>query len=342
MAVIPGMTRFRKRMWGKQSAFGTPATPSRVIPWRGVPVIEPNWADDDSADVGSIDPALPPTRTATDITIPMSGTLNYQDAPALFAAGLIGGVSPSGGGADKTWVFQAASLTATEFDTFTEQYTDDATNDAIEVQSEIIENFELSYGDDLGPWQLSAAGRAASFEYPNAGGPEAITLGSNFTKVYGADTEIYINDTSGAIGTTKLSDTVHAMSLKVEHTVDLKRFSNGSNTRFQISAYGVSARTITGTFTLAKSAAALAEVVNWLNADPVNRFVEIRATSPTLIPGTSTKHSLSIKLAGTWRTRSDGEIGGNATIALELVGQYNAALGYPMKATVVTNTPTLP
>jgi hypothetical protein len=343
MAVIAGFTRLRKRMWGKQSAFGTPAVPTRVIPWRGVPVIDPNWADDEDADVGSIDPALPPVRTQTDITIGLSGTLNYQDAPALFAGSVKGGVASTGGGAAKTWDFQAVSLTATAIDNFTEQFTDDVTNDAVEINDIIIETWELSYGDDQGPWQLSAQARGASFEYPIAGGPEAISLGSNFTKVYGADTELYINDTSGAIGTTKISDALHSMSLKYELTVDQKRFSNGSNTRFQINGYGISARVIGATFTFAKTAASLAEVVKWLNADPVNRFIEVRATSPVVIPGTaSTHYSLSIKLPGTWRTRSDGEQGGNATIALELAGQYNSALGYPFRATVVNDQTTLP
>lgn len=343
MAVIPGMTRFRKRMWGKQSAFGTAVTPTRVIPWRGVPVIDPHVEDDDSADTGSIDPNLPPTRTATDITVALSGTLNYQDAPAMFAAGLLGGVSPTGAGAAKTWDFQALSLTPTEFDYFTEQFTDDETDDAIEIRDVILENFELSYGEDLGPWALSAAGRASSFEYPISGGPENLTLGSNFTKVYGADTQLFINDAAGSIGTTQVSDTVHGMTLRVEHTVDLKRFSNGSNTRFQISGYGVSARVITAEFVLAKSAAALAEAVKWLSADPVNRYLEARATSPAVIPGTtSTHHSLSIKLSGTWRTRADGEIGGNATITLMLSGRYDATLGYPIKATVVTDRSALP
>lgn len=337
MAVIRGFTRLRKRMWGRQSAFGTPVTPVRVIPWRGVPVVNPNWAEDEDADVGSIDPALPPTRAQTDITIPIGGKFNYQDAPPLFASSIVGGVNPTGG-ADKTWVFQGVSLTPTTLDYFTEQFTDDVTGDAIEVHDIITENWELSYGADQGPWQLSGSARGASYEYPIAGGPENLSLGSNFTKVYGTDTEYFVDDAAGSIGSRKIADAVHGMSLKYDLTVDQKLFSNGSNTRFQISGYGVSGRVIGFTLTAAKTDDVLVEVANWLSADPVNRFLEIRATSPSVIPGTaSTHHSLSIKLAGTWRTRTDGAEGGNATIALELMHGYVAALGYPIKATVVTD-----
>lgn len=338
MAVIRGFTRLRKRMWGRQSAFGTPVTPKRVVPWRGVPDVNPNWAEDEDADVGSIDPALPVVRTSTDITIPLGGTVNYQDLPGLFAASIIGGVTPTGSGAAKTWHFAGVSLTPTTLDYFTEQFTDDVTDDAIELRDVIVENWEITYGADQGPWTLSAQARGASYEYPISGGPEALTLGSNFTKVYGADTQYFINDTSGSIGTTQLTDAVHGMSLRYELTVDQKRFSNGSNSRFNIAGYGVAGRVITFSLTVAKTDAVLAEVANWLSADPVNRFLEIRATSPSVIPGTaSTKHSASIKLAGTWRTRSDGEEGGNATITLELMHGYVGALGYPIDATVVTN-----
>lgn len=341
MAVIRGFTRMRKHTFGKQSVFGTPVAPTIVVPWRGIPDINPNWTDDEDVDVGSIDPALPPYRTAMDVTVPYTGTLNYQNVPLIFGMGVRGGVTPTGVFPAKTWEFTALSLTPTELDYFTDQFTDDVTDDIMQLQDTILESFELSFGEDLGPWQFSGTGRASNVLYGDDVVDADIDVGSNFTKVYGADTELFINDAAGSIGSTKISDTLHSMSLRVEPTIDLKRFANGSNTRFQIAGYGYSGRNVTIQLQMAKTDEALAEVVKWLSEDPVNRFISLKATSPVVLTG-STHHSLDIKLGGTWRTRTDGDIGGNAVFTLEGRAQYIAGLGYPLRATVVTNHSVLP
>ena len=48
------------------------------------------------------------------------------------------------------------------------------------------------------------------------------------------------------------------------------------------------------------------------------------------------------RLAGEWRTREDGEVGGNSTVTLELVGRYNTDLGYALYSSVVNDRATLP
>jgi hypothetical protein len=56
----------------------------------------------------------------------------------------------------------------------------------------------------------------------------------------------------------------------------------------------------------------------------------------------STPYSWDLRLAGEWMTRSDGEVGGNSTITLELVGRYNTDLGYAIYSSVVNDRATLP
>ena len=84
------------------------------------------------------------------------------------------------------------------------------------------------------------------------------------------------------------------------------------------------------------------EVAKWLSADPVARYLKLSTTSPMLIPGTSTAYSWDLRLSGEWRTRDDGEVGGNSTVTLELVGRYNTDLGYALYSSVVNDRATLP
>lgn len=339
MSPIAGFVRHRRHGFGKQSAFGTPATTTRAMPWRGVPELEPNWTDNDTADTGSIDPILTPYRTAFDVTIPYEGALDYESAVTVFAAGLRGGTSPTGGGADKTHTFTGLSTTATTLDYFTDEFTDDVTYDGIRAKDVILENFEFSFGDDLGPWQFTGGGLASSADTHVTA--TSLTLGSNLPLVFGADTQLFINDSAGTIGNTQVSDALHAMTIRHEFTVDRKRFANGSNSRFALSGYGISGRTITASFTFAKTEAVTgalnSETVDWLNSDPVNRFVQVKAISATNIAGTSTPYSLTLNLPLTWRMRDDGEIGGNTTITLEGVGRYDSVLGYAIRAIVVNS-----
>jgi hypothetical protein len=282
-------------------------------------------------------------RTALDVTVPFTGALDYESAATVFAAGLRGGVAPTGGTA-KTWTFSGLSTTATTFDYFTDEFTDDVTADGIRVRDLILENFELSFADDLGPWQFAGGGVGSTVDTHVTA--TSLTVGSNLPLIFGADTQLFIDDTAGSIGGTQISDSLHSMNIRVEHEVDRKRFANGSNSRFALAGYGISGRTITASFTFAKvdaiTGALNSETVDWLNADPVNRFVQVKATSATMIPGTATPYSLTLNLPLTWRTRSDGELGGNTTVTLEGMGRYDSVLGYPIRAIVINSRADVP
>ena len=129
---IQGFVRFRKHQMGKQSAIGTPVAATRIFPYRGNLGINLNWTDPD-VDVGSIDPVLAPYRSGSEITESLTGPLQYNDIPTFFAAGLIGGVSPTGGGSAKTWTHTAQSTSSTTFDYFTDEWGDDVTADGAQA-----------------------------------------------------------------------------------------------------------------------------------------------------------------------------------------------------------------
>jgi hypothetical protein len=71
------------------------------------------------------------------------------------------------------------------------------------------------------------------------------------------------------IGGTQISSALHSASIKINTTIDKKRFMNGSNSRFAVAGYGVAERTIEAEFTFAKTDAiagvSASELRNFLN-----------------------------------------------------------------------------
>src|SRR5664279_1957582 len=106
VAALPGNVRLRAFQLGKQTAFGTPVVATRRLGLTYAPTVDPHWTFPTS-DTGTLDPALPPYRMATDVTGSLTGPLAYDDAPYLYGALVKGGVTP----AANLWTYTAASLT---------------------------------------------------------------------------------------------------------------------------------------------------------------------------------------------------------------------------------------
>ncbi len=341
---IAGFTRFRQWAFSAaQSAHGTAATPSGAFPWRGTPAINPNWTDIDDVDVGSIDPVLSPYRIHTDTTTTLEGPLDFNSIPLVMAAGVKGGVTATGAG-PYTWTHQAVSLTATTLDEFSGSWGDDYGKDDLRFRDGVIEEIQLTMPDDLGPWRVSTNWYFGYVD-PHVTKP-SVTLASNLPLVMGADTALYINSTAGAIGTTQVTDALHSASVTISNTIDKKRFANGSNSRFAVAGYGLAERQVTAEFTFAKTDsiagfASTSEFRDFLNANPVSNYLELLVTSPA-IAGGSTAYSWSQRFHGTWREKSDGEMGGNSTVTLMFRGQYDATLGYIYRSSVVNSNASLP
>jgi hypothetical protein len=328
---IAGAVRLRKNQIGIQSALGTAVAATRAVPWRGVPVYDPNRTDPD-VDVGSIDPIIAPYRTAPTVTWNPTGLVTANDIPIRYLAGLKGGVSPTGAVA-KTWDFQVASLTSDVFDIFTDEFVDDTeATDAIIAYGGVIDSLEETMPDDLGPWTFSDnwvfAGAIA-----RQNGTNSLTTDQSPTFFFGDDTDITMDTVAGSIGNTPLVDTLHGATVRVSNNLDLKRLANGSNTRNQLAGFGRGARVIELTLRFAKSAAAIAERAT-LDDDPTpSRYFQLRVTS-AVNATTATPYLWTRKGAFRLFSAADGEIGGNATIDLTYRAYYDSTLGYAYRASV--------
>jgi hypothetical protein len=333
---ISGFTRFRKHQVGLQASFSSNATPTRILPYRGAIVVNPERTDPD-VDVGSLDPVLAPFNGPTEVTGTWEGKAAFDDLPYLYAGAIKGGVTPTGGPA-YSWVFQAASLTADDFAYFTDQWGDDYATDVVSGGSGVIDSLELGFGEDLSAFDVNAELLYARHTFGTflAG----LVIDDTPQWVYGADTEVYMDSVYSSIGTTKWTDAVHGVTVRIGNNLDQKRFANGSNTRFQLAGYGRGAREIEYEIVVAKTAATIAEAQTLDDTPVPERFVEIKTTSPEIITG-STPYSNSLRSPVYLISRSDGEIGGNTTITLTYRGRYDSDLGYAVRAAVVNTLSSL-
>ena len=334
---IQGFTRFRKHQVGSMTSLSSNTAASRILPYRGAITVDPARTDPD-VDVGSLDPILAPFNGATEVTGSWEGNEAFDDAPYLWSGAIKSGVTPTGGTA-KTWVWQAASLTADPIQLLIDEWGDDVNTDVIIGAGGTIDSLELSFGEDLSAFEVSADLVYASAELCEdfTGG---LTIDSTPAWVYGADTEVYLDTAFGSIGTTKIVDAVHGATFRLNNNLDRKRFANGSNTRFDLAGYGRGAREIEVELVLAKTTATIAEACTLDDTPVPNRYIEIKTTSPEIITG-STPYSQSIRVPARLISRSDGEIGGNTTITLTYRGFYDADLGYALRVAVVNTLASL-
>jgi len=328
MTIGDGLVRLRANQIGVQSAFGTAVPATRRVPWRGLVTYDPSRTDP-GVDAGSIDPVLKPVGGAPVIELAATGPLIYNDLPYRLNAGLKGGVTPTGGGATKTWTYTLASLTADPFQYFTVESGDDqSATDGIQAYGGVIDSFSETMGEDLGVIEFSDTWvfGAANLATDRTG---ALSVDTSPTFVMGDETFITIDSAAGSIGATPVSDALHAATLTISNNLDRKRFANGSNSRRKLAGYGRGARVIELVLTFAKTTATMAEE-NTLDDDPVpNRYIQLTTNSIT--------SPYVYQRGGAFRLFSvaDGEIGGNATKVFTYRAYYDSTLTYAYKAVVI-------
>lgn len=335
---VAGSVRLKAIQMGIESTFKTAVAATRRYPWTFNPDVNPNLTFT-TGDTGTLDQAVAPYQTTFDIVAAASGELYSDDVPTLLSAGVMGGVSLTGGGSAKTFTAAPASTSQDVFDTWTAETGDDATGDTWQLAGGVINDFTLTYPQGDGPITFASNWRFAKATYA-ATPTSSLSVDTNPVPLFTKDTEFYVNDSSGTIETTKLTDIAYSAEFSVNNNLDLKRWANGSNTRNQIQNYGRGERVVTFNLVGAKQTAWLTEVSNWIAANPTERFWGVKTTSPTIITG-STPHSLDIRLAGYWMTYSRQDITANTAIQLSGRGVYDSNLGYPFRISSVSARATL-
>jgi hypothetical protein len=339
ITAIPGAIRERFLQLGIQTVLNTPVTPTRRVPWRGIPSYNPNITDPD-VDVGSLDPILLPYAMGVEADMNATGPLDFNNAAIRLSAALKGGVAGSTASGVTTWTYQVASLTQDSFDVYTVQQADDTeATDAITAYGGLIDVFEETLPEDGGPWTISDQW---IFSGANLGqnATDGIVIDASPEWVFGTDTAVYMDAVVGSIGITPM-DGLHSAVIRISNNIDRKRFHNGSNTRFQLAGYSRGPRQIELILTVAKTAAWVAERATFDDTPRVNRYFKVSTTSTEIVSGVT---PFRYDRLGAFRLFEveDGDTNNNATMTLTYRGFYSATLGYAYRSVLVNNLTALP
>lgn len=332
---IAGFTRLRRHQFGRQSGFGTKAPATKAYAFSGTPDVNLNWTDPD-VDVGSIDVVAAPYRTASDITAPLTDpALRYNSLPLLMGGFFGGGESGTPVGATgASWSHTPASTTPLDdFDLFTYQFGDDVLDDWFELGDGMLETLEISGPEGLGPlttsmgWRFGSASSTGSTDSPASVMPylTVLDVDANEAMVYLKDCSLYIASDPYDLATAKISDALHAFTIRFGGDVDQKRFANGTQS-FDVQGYARATRTIEVECTFAKTDDTVglgSEADAWFSDDAVDRYVRFSFISPTIADGV-TPYSWDIRMPMRYYTRAEGESGGNSTVILTGHAFYDA------------------
>jgi hypothetical protein len=353
MPILGGFVRFREHQWGYQGSnstlISTPVAAVRSMPLSGTPDVNRNvtFSGDDQ---GSVDPISAPYFGPLDITESLSGVADYDSLPWYFSAAIKSGITPTGGGAAKTWTHQADSLTRPIAGYITEEFGDDVLVDWYQFFGGIAESLEISGSGndaltvDLG-MRYAGFKSTGSTSYPVSGTvPTAgLTVAADPPRIFLADGELFIDDLFGDIGTNKISDALTAMSWQVTNQIDQKFAANGSNTRFQPFDLPIASREVTLRLQFHKTADTVgtgSESDDWMSSTPVKRHVELRFTRPSPFITGSTSYSWSLRLPLYYTTREEVDENGNTQIALTGRVVYDADHTYAIRSVTVNSLAT--
>ncbi len=339
-----GFTRFRKLQVGKQSVIGTAVPATRVLPYRSLVVFNENPTDPD-VDTGTLTQTLPPYFLAPEVTLPgATGPLTYADQAIRLSAGIKGGVSPTGNAVSGfTWTFQAADLTADSFDYYSVQTGDDTSDGpgaGTNAFGAVINQLSQSFDQGLGPWTVSDDWVAAGAVYGNR--TASLNVSATEKYVFAADTKFYLNSVAAAIGATSLDAAVRGATLTINNNLDQKRFADGSNVRFTLSAFGRGMREITLDLVVEKTTATIAEFITLDDTPKPNRYIKIASNSLETAGSGGTTAYAEWYLPMRLYSADDGEIENNANWTFHYKGFYDATLGYSIKAVVLNDLSALP
>lgn len=326
MSPVAGLVRLRKHQFGRQEVHGTAVPATRAYGWTGTPGVDLSWTDPE-VDTGSIDPVAPPYRGAPELTWnETTPSLVYNDIPRVLSGFFGGAEVPVASGAAQTWTHEPASETVDDPDLYTGQFGDDVLTDWFQLRDGILESFEFTGEDGLGPiaasidWRFGAVASTGSTDSPVTGvvPTPGLSVSKDDAIVYLKDCLIRLADTPAGLAAGQVTNALHAFALRGEHEVDQKRYANGDQS-FDIDEYGPGARKISLEATWAKKAAIVgvgSESDDWMSDEAVDRYVELVFVSKRLAQAPSTYYGWTVSMPMRYKTREEGEIGGNTTVVL--------------------------
>lgn len=334
---VQGLVRLRKHQFGWQgTTIGTPVAAKRAYPFSGVPSVDLQWTDPE-VDQGSIDPVTPPYQGGGDFTASLDDpALKYNNLPLMFGAALAGTTAPTTTGDSESWQWEPDSLSPVPRDVFTYEFGDDVVTDWYQLGDGLLETLTITgTRDPDGPltasmsWRFGSMASSGSTDRPDS--PAVPTAGLDVATddimVYLKDGAIYIASDPDDLGTSQISDALHAFTLTITNEYDQKRYANGTQS-FDIDDYGLASRSIELECRFAKTSDIVgigSESDAWMSDDSVNRYIQMIFTSTAIANSPATPYSWEFTSPMRYYTREEDAEGGNTIVVLTAHAFYDPA-----------------
>lgn len=272
--------------------------------------------------------------------VKLDGDLTYEQLIILMEMAIDGGVTPTGAGTDKTWVYNALMTADPLLRAFTleRRMSSGVTDWDEEIPFSLARAFSLS----------GAIGENLKFDADIFGRPidrtaaltAAIPVPSvNFAAA--ADTKLFIDNTFAGLGATQVLEALASWNMGVRTQVQPKFFQDGradkSFTNYGLKRFGFdfSAETEMNAIINAERAKA---------ADRSIRYCRLVATGG-IITGSAVNYKIQIDFAARYKAGMFDQRGnrdGNNLVPLELMSAYDATNTFIWKATIVNALSTVP
>ena len=349
---VVGLTRNRRHLLGRQTAFGSPVPAVRAYPFSGTPDEVEQWTDPEG-DFGSVYPVAAPFRGVGEYGANLSlNPLNYNDLTQLLSGFFGGDVTPTGTG-DIHRIYEPAADGSVVFDVYSYEFGDDADgsdsdrpNDWFQNSDGFITSFTID-SPETGAGVLTSQQQWSfgSFFYAGStdNAPDS-TIPSipdvpdtDPVQIYLKDASVFIDSDASDIGSTQVSDSLHKFTLRGTQEIDKKYYVNGTQA-FAPQAYGRGRVGIEIDLIYAKTPDTVgvgSESDAWSSNQSVPRFLTVSFES-LVEADTAVPYSWLFSMPLRYYTRTEGNIGGNSTVQLTGHAFFEpTVLAYPFYSELV-------
>lgn len=332
---MAGIKALRKIQLGRETTAGT-AVPCSTI-WRGMGMLDDQrevvFVDEDVGYIGGVDRTYIPKLAGAISLESMPAT--FEQLPHIFEAGIkaVGSGVVDTGGSGYVYTYPLPTTSKNSIKTYTIEGGDD--QEVEEMEYAFVQSFTLQ----------GAAGEALTIQADWAGRQVATSAFTSTAtlpdveEILVSKAKLYVDNASGTIGSTQLSNTFLAMNLSV-NTGWKPVFTGDGQLYFAFAK--VTDPEITLDITFEHDGSATAEKANWRSETA--RLIRILIEGSTLTTaGTFTYKTLIVDLAGKWEnfdpiTDQDG----NDIVKGTFRARYNATAALFARMKVVNELSAVP
>lgn len=314
-----GIKAFRKAQYGIEGTRGVKATINHIAQGTmsfnpEVKVFEP---DDDLYRLSRYN-----RRTIVEQSTPVSweGPLTFEQAIALLAMALKGGVTAVAGVEGFKWMYTPSLTAVNAPNSISIEAGDNA--QVFTILYVMCKSLELNFAmNDVWKFRADMVGRPMA-----AGGSFTVLTPDTVYDMLGSKTNLYLNPSWATLGNTVVSSTLVSGSIKL-NTGFVPVTHGGSNLYF--SSFSETKRNLEVDLTCIFNSSMVSEYASFIAGTP--RFIRVETLGPVIV--TTTPRRLSVDLCGVIQSWDKiGERDGEDVVNLKIVSQYDQTSGYEFQA----------